>query len=142
MTYTATATIVIHTSAAKVWEALTTPEIVKQFMFGSEVVSDWQKGSSILYKGEWEGKAYEDKGTILEIEPEKLLKMTYYSPLSGKLDVPENYQTITYALSETDGKTNVKVTQDNNADQAGAKQAEANWQVVLDGLKSVLETRS
>src|SRR5258706_3209022 len=41
------------------------PEILKQYYFGADIISDWKMGSSIIYKGEWQGKPYEDKGTIL-----------------------------------------------------------------------------
>src|SRR6476660_2233383 len=101
----ATAKTTIAAPVAKVWEALTNPALIKEYLYGSEVVSDWQVGSPIVYKGEWQGKPYEDKGTILEIEPNKLLKSTHYSPLSGAEDKPENYHTLTYTLSEADGKT-------------------------------------
>ncbi len=41
----------------------------------------WVKvGSPILYRGEWHGKLFEDKGQILEIEPEKRLVSTHWSP--------------------------------------------------------------
>ena len=64
-------------------------------MFGTNAVSDWQKGSSITYEGEWEGKKYKDKGTIIDIVPEKLLHTTYWSSIGGKEDKPENYKAVT-----------------------------------------------
>lgn len=138
--FTATQSIVINTTADKVWEALTTPELVKQYMFGADVVSDWQKGSTLIYKGEWEGKPYEDKGTILEVEPNKLLITTYFSALSGLEDKPENYNTVTYELlPEADGQTKLTVTQDNNASQEAANKATENWGMILATIKELLE---
>jgi hypothetical protein len=43
-----------------------------QYMFGTNVISDWQEGSPILWKGEWQGKKYEDLGVILKLEPERV----------------------------------------------------------------------
>ena len=40
-------------------------------MFGTEVHTDWSIGGPIRWRGEWEGKAYEDKGQVLEFEPGK-----------------------------------------------------------------------
>jgi len=138
--FTATKSTTIDTTPEKVWQALTTPEIVKQYMFGAEVVSDWQKDSPIMYKGEWEGKPYEDKGTILAIEPNKLLKATYFSALSGLEDKAENYNIVTYELlSEVDGATKLIVTQTNNPTQEAANRAEKNWSMTLDTIKSLLE---
>jgi len=105
----------------------------------TEVISDWKVGSPILYKGEWEGKAFEDKGEILEIEPEKVLKSTHWSPLSGVPDIPENYHTVTYTLSDRGDSTEVTITQDNNATEQEQAHSEKNWKTVLEGMKSLLE---
>src|SRR4051812_1876608 len=122
-TLTANASIVISAPAARVWEALVTPAIVKQYMFGADVVSEWKQGSSITYRGKWEGKPYEDKGTIIEIEPPKLLKSSYFSALSGLTDKPENYNIITYSLTPESGATRLTVTQSNNPSKAAVDQA-------------------
>lgn len=136
---TATAKTTIHAPASKVWEALTKPELIKQYLFGTDVISDWKVGSPIVYKGEWEGKSFEDKGKILKLEPKKLLMSTHWSPLSGVPDTPENYHTVTYQLSEKNGGTDVTITQDNNANEEERVHSEQNWKTVLDGMKKLLE---
>ncbi len=138
---TAEATTTIHAPAAKVWEALTRPELIKQYLFGSQVVTDWQVGSPIYYRGEWQGRSYEDKGTVLEVQPGKRLASTHWSPLAGVADIPENYHTVTYLLSEHDGATDVTIKQDNNASEEEKMHSEQNWQMVLAGLKSLVESR-
>jgi uncharacterized protein YndB with AHSA1/START domain len=137
--YVATAEAVISATPAQVWLALTDPKMVKRYMFGTDVVSDWQQGSSIVWKGEYEGKAYEDKGTIVEIEAERRLRVTHFSPLSGLPDVPENYHTLTYELDKIGDKTHVWLIQDQNATQDEARQAKSNWEMMLGGLKAVVE---
>ena len=139
MDYTATAEIEIDAPPARVWQALTDPEQIKQYMFGSRVATDWQPGSSIVWKGEYEGKKYEDKGEILEVEPGRRLKLTHFSPLSGQDDRPENYHTVLYELEERGGTTRVSLSQDNNSSQEAAEHSRANWQKMLDGLKRVVE---
>ena len=138
--FTAEAITTIHAPASKVWDAITKPDLIKQYLFGSDVISDWKVGSPIIYKGEWEGKSFEDKGKILEMEPEKLLRSTHWSPLSGVPDSPENYHTVTYELSEKDGNTDVRITQDNNASEEERSHSEQNWKTVLDGMKKLLES--
>ena len=49
----------INAPVSKVWQALTDPALIKQYLFGTETKSDWKKGSSITYTGVWEGKSYE-----------------------------------------------------------------------------------
>src|SRR5512138_2738530 len=114
----ATATTTINAPASKVWDAITKPELIKKYLFDTDVISDWKVGSPILYRGEWQGKPFEDKGKIVEIVPEKRLVSTHWSPLSGVPDLPENYHTVTYQLSEKDGGTEVTILQDNNASEA------------------------
>ena len=139
MTLTATKSIVINATAQRVWEALTDPAQVKQYMWGSEVVSTWKQGSPLVYRGVWEGKPFEDKGTILEIDPPRLLRTNYFSPLSGKPDAPENYAEVTYALSPQAGGTKLTVTQSNIPNEAGKTQSEGNWGTVLDAVKKLIE---
>jgi uncharacterized protein YndB with AHSA1/START domain len=138
-TFTAKATATINAPVSKVWQALINPEIIKQYLFNTDVISDWKVGSPVLYRGEWEGKAFEDKGKILEIEPEKILKSTHWSPLSGVPDSPENYHTVTYTLSDRGNSTEVTITQDNNASDEEKVHSEKNWQTVLKGMKNLLE---
>jgi len=138
---TSTATVTIHAPIAKVWDAFVNPALIKQYMFGAEAISDWKTGSPIVWKGEYEGKKYEDKGEILEIEPERRLKMTHFSPLSGQEDVPENYHTLVYELEEHGQKTCVSLSQDNNASEEAAEHSQANWEKMLSGLKQVVEDR-
>ena len=138
--FTAKSKITINAPASKVWEALTRPELIKQYMFGSDVISDWKVGSPIIYRGEWQGKPFEDKGKILQMEPGRSLVSTHWSPLSGVPDSPENYHTVSYHLSEKDGQTEVTLTQDNNANEEEKVHSEQNWKQALDGLKKLVES--
>ena len=138
-TFVAKATVTINAPTSRVWDALTKPDLIKQYLFGTEVTTDWRVGSPITYQGTWEGKAYKDKGKILQVEPESLLVSTYWSSLSGSADVPENYQTVRYELSAAGSETRLTVIQDNNATQEDANHSAQNWKMVLDGMKKLLE---
>jgi len=138
-TLIAQAGITLNVPPSKVWEALTQPDLIKQYLFGTQVTTDWQVGSPITYAGTWQGKAYEDKGKVLQIEPGKLLVSTFWSSLAGVPDVPENYKTVRYELSPAGGGTRLTITQDNNATQEEANHSGQNWKMVLDGLKKLLE---
>lgn len=137
--YLAKASILLHVSPDKVWDALINPNLIKQYLFGTEVASDWKVGGSIRYSGVWEGKPYEDKGTILVMEPERVLVSTYWSSFSGLADVPENYQTIRYELTPEEKGTRLTITQDNNETLEAATRAESNWNSVLGGMRTLLE---
>ncbi len=131
--------IIINADTDRVWAALTDPEQIKVYLFGTEATSDWQVGSPITYKGEWKGQAYEDKGTVLEAEPGMKLVSTYWSGMSGKADVPENYVTVSYLLNEHDGGTEVVILQDGNDNEEAREQASSNWTMVLGSMKQLIE---
>ena len=135
----ARATTTINASASRVWEALTNPKLIAQYLFGAEVISDWKEGSPIIYKGIYEGKTYEDKGRVLKVEPEKLLLITHWSPLSGSPDIPENYHKVSYELAVENGSTQLTITQDNNSTEEEQEQNAKFWKMVLDGMKKLLE---
>ena len=135
----ATVSTDIAASPADVWAALTSPPLIKEFMFGSDVNTDWKPGSTITWRGEYEGKSYEDKGKILEVEPHRRLAMTHFSPMSGQPDEAENYHTLVYELTEVPRGTRVMLKQDNNGSEDEVHHSEKNWTLVLDGLKKVSE---
>jgi len=130
----------INASPEKVWRAITEPALIKQYMYGTDTTSDWKKGSSITYKGVYNGKAYEDKGEIIDIIPQKLLHTTHFSPMTGKEDKPENYAHVIQELTPQDGNTKITLTQDNIATEKEAEQMRQNWTGILDGMKKTVET--
>ena len=137
--FVAETTVTIDAPPDRVWDGLTKPELVKQYLHGTNVSSDWKQGSPITWRGEWQGKAYEDKGEVLEVDPGRRLTTTHWSPLGGSEDKPENYHTVTYELSEQDGKTKVVLKQANNPSREEADKMAENWKSILDGLKTTVE---
>ncbi len=129
----------INAPIAKVWEALTNPELIKIYFFDTECITDWQKGSPIIYKGIWEGKSYEDKGNVLDIEKEKFILCNYWSSFSGTEDIPENYFEIKYELAIADHGTTLTITQSGFKTEEALKHSEANWEQVMNGMKKMLE---
>ena len=138
----AEASTTINAPRAKVWKALVSPDAIKQYMFDANVTSSWKEGSPIVWKGEWQGKAYEDKGVILQHKPERTLQYTHFSPLSGLPDTPDNYHTVTIELSPEGRETRVSLSQDNNATEQAREHSEKNWTTMLAALKKYLEARS
>jgi uncharacterized protein YndB with AHSA1/START domain len=131
--------IMVNAPPSKVWQALVTPSAIKQYMFGTEMSSDWKEGSPVTWKGEWQGKKYEDKGVIQQFTPEKALQYTHFSPMAGLPDKPENYHTVSIQLTPEGNGTRVSLTQDNNATEQERAHSEKNWEMMLEGLKKLLE---
>ena len=141
-------TITINATAAKVWDALTNPEQTKKYMFGCKTVSDWKAGSALLWQAMYEGKnMIFVKGNIVHIEPNKLLAYTTIDPNNQAIaDIPENYLTVTYTLTEENAQTIFTVTQGDYAKVAeGEKRyTEAynngeGWNPILVEIKKLVE---
>ena len=139
--YEAISTVTVDAPVSAVWAALVEPELVGEYLHGTHLETDWIVGGPIRWSGEWKGKAYQDKGEVLEFVPERRIKTTHWSPLGGSEDRPENYHTVTYDLAEeTGGKTRLTLTQDNNPTQAAADEmARSSWGPVLVQLKATAE---
>jgi len=137
--YSSSASILIRAPRKDVWEAVTQPDLVRKYFFGTLLTTDWSVGSSITFRGEWQGKAYEDLGTVCEFDPPRSLSFNYWSSFSGIEDKPELRQLIRYDLADEDGGVRVTIQQSNVDTQERADHSAKNWQTVLEGLKSLVE---
>lgn len=137
--FVAKAEIDILAPIEKVWDALVNPDTIKRYMFGTTVVSDWVEGSQIVWKGEWKGKEYEDKGRILKLEPERIMEYSHFSPLAGLPDAPENYHTVKVELLGDGTHTHVTLTQTNNSTKEAQEHSEQNWNAMLESMKKIVE---
>ena len=141
--------ITIKAPATQVWNALTNPEETKKYMFGCETVSDWQPGSSLLWKGSYEGKEMIFvKGNIVSIKPGISLVYTVFDPNSTMEDIPENYLTVTYDLSEENAETILLVSQGDYSSVADGERRYAEsynggqgWNPILLEIKKILEAK-
>lgn len=140
--------ITINAPAKKVWDVLTNPEQTKKYMFGCETVSDWKPGSTLEWKGNYEGKEMVFvKGNIVNIIPKKLLVYTTIDPNNPAIeDKLENYLTVTYDLKEENGVTVLTVTQGdyNKVADGESRYKEASndgegWNPILVEIKKIAE---
>jgi uncharacterized protein YndB with AHSA1/START domain len=134
-------TVIIDVNApiSIVWNALTNPVTVKKWFFGTDLKTTWEVGTPIIFSGEWEGKPYEDKGTVLAYENEKYTKYNYWSSFSGTEDTPENYANITYQVKINEGNTELTITQDGFKNEEAIDHSETNWNAMMDEMKKLIE---
>jgi uncharacterized protein YndB with AHSA1/START domain len=137
---TTTHSVTIDAAMEDVWRALTTPKAIEEWFFGVETESDWQVGSSLVHRGEWQGKPYEDKGTITRIEPPTTLVHTHWSPAGGLPDEPGNYQEVRWTLGKTgDGATVLTLNESNLPSEEAKAVSDQAWDAALQKLKELLE---
>jgi uncharacterized protein YndB with AHSA1/START domain len=138
----ATADIAIEAPRATVWRVVTDAALLSQAFFGAQVDTDWRVGSPITFSGEWEGKRFRDKGEVVAVQANELLRFTHYSPMSGLPDTPDNYHTVTFELSDRDRHTELTITQTNVGSEEEQRHSEANWERVAQVAKDLAEGSS
>jgi uncharacterized protein YndB with AHSA1/START domain len=132
-------TIRIKSDPEKIWGALTKPELVKKWQYGSNLITDWVVGNEIKFETVWEGKIFKQWGKILEVIPNKLIKYSLFAPSPGLEDKPENYFFMQYVLTdEGNGFTNLEIIQEDNRPGAVAEETQEE-NPVLKELKSLIE---
>ncbi|MFF1571226.1 SRPBCC domain-containing protein [Leifsonia sp. NPDC058292] len=137
--YVARAEADIAAPRERVWRVLASNGSHPEILFGAEIVSDWRIGSRIVWRGEYEGKKFEDHGVVIElVEPSRMV-LTHFSPMTGLPDVPENYHTLRFELDETPTGTHVTLDQDNNRSVEAAEHSRQLWVAMLDGVRQVAE---
>ena len=133
-TNTATVSAIIHFDIDHVWNALTDPDEIARYMMGTHVETDWKEGSSIVWKGKWKNKAYEDHGRVLKVREPELLEYVHYSGT----DTTTGGHHVLIELQEVAGVTHVRLTQNNNPTDKARLEVEKNWTAMFDGLKRSL----
>lgn len=109
---TSESTVEIFAPARKVWLAMTRPDLVKQWQYGSDLLTTWEVGTPVVFRNEWNGQVFEQKGTVLEFSPESRVKYSLFVPRADLQDIPEHCFFMTYELTERDGTTSVLVRQE------------------------------
>jgi uncharacterized protein YndB with AHSA1/START domain len=133
--------ITINASPTRVWETLTRPELIKKYMFDSDVHTDWKKGSPILYTQQQDGKTIPRvNGTIRDILAPKLLKMNIVG-VQEKYKMPVK---MSYVLEPAGDHVTVLHIREEGFHEVdeGEKRYEQSlqgWEMVLPRLKEVAE---
>ncbi len=136
---TVTQTIEIIADRQKIWDALTNPEKIKVYLFGTDTLTNWKVGSEIIFQGEYQGQQYKDKGKIIGIKTDELLQYSYWSVFTGLEDKPENYSLVTYKLDSENGKTFLTLTQAGFPNEQAQQHSQTAWTNVLQQIKKITE---
>jgi uncharacterized protein YndB with AHSA1/START domain len=139
--FEAAESVEIDAPPERVWQALVDPDLVARYMHGTSVETDWNVGAPIVWRGEWQGRRYEDKGEVLAFDPPRRLAVTHWSPLTGDPDVPDNYHHVTYDIEPLDGnRSRLTLTHGNSPSQEAAEaMIENGWRPMLQSLRAVAE---
>ena len=132
--------IKINVNITKVWDVMTNPDLIKEYLFGTQTQTDWKVGSDIYFRGEFEGEHYADHGKILEYVPNQKIVYSYWSCFSGLEDIPENYSTIKYEVKKiSEEQTELTWTQQGYADETRYTHSQEGMEQFLEQIKGVAE---
>src|SRR4029453_12990224 len=111
----------IRITPGKLWHALTTPEVIKQYRFGMSVESEWKVGST--WRMYADGRLM-DSGAILESVSEKRLMMSWLCEWKPEFKAEGNSRCV-YEIEPTGGSA--KLTLTNSINRPDSKFMEAVW---------------
>ena len=135
-------TISINTFPSKVWEYLTDPNLMKKWMgepeMNIEISTDWVVGNPILIKG-FHYIKFENKGTVLQFDPHKIVQYSHLNSISRLPDMTENYAIITFLLTPNENQTLLTVKIENFPTESIYKHLDFYWQSTMTILKKFIE---
>jgi uncharacterized protein YndB with AHSA1/START domain/DNA-binding transcriptional ArsR family regulator len=127
----------IRTTPERLWDAITKPDETARYFFGTEVQTDWQPGSPIVYA--WEGK-HELDGTVLEVDPPRKLVTTFIMTHdeAAKHDPPTR---VTWQIEPAGEMCKLTVIHDDfHEETATFRSVGRGWPYILSNLKTWIET--
>lgn len=142
MTQVLEKTIIINALPLAVWDTLTNPDRMKQWMgepeMEIEVSTNWHIGHPIVIRG-FHHLPFENKGTILQCEHSKVLKYNYLSSISELPDIPENYTVIEFRLLPLKEQTSLTLTLSNFPTESIFKHVDFYWGTTMEIIKKSIE---
>jgi uncharacterized protein YndB with AHSA1/START domain len=132
----------IKAPASTIWNVLTNPVLMKQWIIDSEIniSSEWKLGSPILMQGDLHGLPFENKGTILQWEPGKIFAYSYWTSLSQHDDIPEHYVLISFRLSPAASNTTLTVALSNVTPGTIWQHLNFYWNTAIDLIRKLSES--
>ena len=132
--------VTIAVNAKKLWPVLTESKYTKIYMFNCTVSTDWEIGSPITWQGNYQGYEAFQKGKILDIKQDELIKYSTFDPNFGLEDKPENYIHVSYILKDIDGQTELTIINE-TFDESEERMGHINqgWDMVIGAIKTTDE---
>jgi uncharacterized protein YndB with AHSA1/START domain len=128
--------IYIKTTPERLWEAITNPELRRQYNFGVGVDSDWTPGSS--YTSVHPAGGPIAKGENLEVEPPHRLVQSFTALWSDTVEA-EGTSRVTWEIEQVADSCRLTVIHDQLPEGAN-NELYGGWPMILSGLKTLLET--
>jgi hypothetical protein len=137
--YTISVDAFVRGPAGKAWDILVNPVKVGALFWDCTVEGDFKVGSPIVWKGMWDGKPFEDSGTIKKREENALLQFTHWTPTSGTPDDEAHRHLLTFRLAPENGGVRVMLQHENIPTLAMKEHSEPMWRQLLERMRAMIE---
>lgn len=131
--------VYIRTTPERLWAAITSPEYTRRYFYGGWYESTWQPGAP--YRTRMDDGTTPFEGTLLEVDPPRRLTYTFH--YVGDEDTRgEHPSRVSWEIAPLGDACKLTVVHDDFAEGETATftRVGGGWPVILDGLKSLLET--
>jgi uncharacterized protein YndB with AHSA1/START domain len=129
----------IATTPEKLFDALSDPEMTRQYWYNHRNASDWKPGSPWQHQDFSDPKQVHIAGRVVEVSRPKRLVITWHHP--GDESDQSKHSKVTFLIDPLAGVVRLTVTHEDL--EAGSPMLEGitkGWPEVLASLKTLLET--
>jgi uncharacterized protein YndB with AHSA1/START domain len=129
--------IYIKTTPERLWEAITSDELRRQYTFGVGISSDWTQGSR--YEAVHPGAGFlVSQGENLEVDPPRRLVQSFQAMWSDEVKAAGTSR-VTYEIEQVEDSCRLTVVHD-ELPEGASPELYGGWPMILSGLKTLLET--
>lgn len=136
--------IIIRSTAESIWESLTTPSQMRQWMgepeMNIDVETDWEVNGPIIIRG-FHHIAFKNTGIVLHFEPHRLLRYSHMSSTSRLKELSENHCILEFQLTPSKDLTELTLTISNFPTETIYRHMDFYWGTTLKLLKTFVENR-
>jgi len=129
--------VYIRTTPERLWQAITDPDLTRQYLHRTRVDSSWRPGDPIVYR---QADEVVVDGDVLESEPPRRLVTSWSFRRAADLrnDPPSR---VTWEIEPLDDNCRLTLIHDNFPGETPTfRSVGSGWPLVLSSLKSLLET--
>jgi uncharacterized protein YndB with AHSA1/START domain len=131
----------IKTTPERVWAALTSGQLTRQYWFDRRIESDWAVGSKVVFY-DGESDTVTDTGEVLECDPPRRLVYSFRQEIEGEGALPDKPSTrVAFDITPVgDRRVELRLVHDQLASPEHVEGWRQGWTPILTNLQKFLES--
>lgn len=137
-----TRSVLLNATPERVWEALTHPGMTRQYLYNCEVSCDWDTGSTMRWRGIYQGRQIDAEGKVLDIVPGRMVRYSGFDRLTEGDNSRQGNIQVTHEIIPHGLKTKLLTTIEHfEGDETRAEYAAQQWDFeIMPRLQTLVET--